>query len=182
MRYLYTWREFDKDVEKIVSWVGRQNFKSVYGVPRGGLIVGVVLSHRLGLPLKLKVEELDQETLVVDDIADSGRTLENLDKVLKFKPVAVTLFFSKDGRRRPDFYIREKKDWVVFPWESEKSSRYDSVFKRRCLPPSPSRSCLSRRNGGAQIRASDQQARRDRAEDVVGFAAFDLQVQDILGL
>lgn len=125
MKYFYTWQEFDKDIEKVIRWASRRNFKSVYGIPRGGLILGVVLSHRLGLPLKLKVEELDQETLVVDDIADSGRTLENLDKVLNFKPVVATLFYYKDVCRKPAFYIREKKDWVVFPWETESSSKYD---------------------------------------------------------
>ena len=157
----YTWAEFDKDIGKIIRWAGGRNFKSVYGIPRGGLVVEVAISHRLGLPLKLKMEELDRDTLIVDDIADSGRTLENLDKsphlsmgystrgkgrscgnpvarswgfqkrcgdkVLNFKPTAATLFFNnKDSRRRPDFYIREKKDWVVFPWETEISSRYDN--------------------------------------------------------
>lgn len=126
-KYFYTWQEFDKDIEEIVCWAGGRNFKSVYGIPRGGLILGVVLSHRLGLPLKLKVEELDEDTLVLDDIADSGRTLENLDKVLNFKPVVAILFYHKDVCRKPDFYIREKKDWVVFPWENEKSSRYDNT-------------------------------------------------------
>lgn len=130
----YTWQEFDKDIEEIVRWAspasGRprareRNFKSVYGIPRGGLMVGVAVSHRLGLPLKLKTEELNQDTLLVDDIADSGRTLENLDKVLNFKPVVAVLFYHKDTRRMPDFYIREKKDWVVFPWETERSSKYD---------------------------------------------------------
>src|SRR3989344_1396800 len=96
-RQRYTWQEFGKDIEEVVRWAGERNFKSIYGVPRGGLILGVVLSHRLGLPLKLKVEELDQETLVVDDIADSGRTLENLEKVLNFRPVVATLFYHKDA-------------------------------------------------------------------------------------
>ena len=122
----YTWAEFDKDIGKIIRWAGGRNFKSVYGIPRGGLVIGVMVSHRLGLPLKLKIEELDQETLIVDDIADSGRTLENLDKVLNFGPVVATLFYHKNTCRMPDFYIREKKDWVVFPWETETSSRYDN--------------------------------------------------------
>lgn len=126
MKYFYTWQEFDEDIDKIVSWADKQNFKSVYGIPRGGLIAGVVLSHRLGLLLKTKIEELDQRTLVVDDIADSGRTLENLDKVLSFKPAVAVLFYHKDTCRMPDFYIREKKDWVVFPWETSQSSRYDN--------------------------------------------------------
>lgn len=127
IRQYYTWADFDKDIEEIVRWAKERNFKSVYGIPRGGLMVGVVLSHRLALPLKLEIEKLDIQTLVVDDIADSGRTLENLDKVLKFKPVVATLFFNRNCSRKADFYIREKKDWVVFPWESIKSSKYDNL-------------------------------------------------------
>lgn len=127
IKQYYTWVDFDKDVEKIIGWARERNFKSVYGIPRGGLIVGVALSHRLDLPLKLKIEELDPETLIADDIADSGRTLESLDKVLKFKPIAVTLFFDEKSRRQPDFWVRKKENWVVFPWEMEKSSRYDNI-------------------------------------------------------
>lgn len=125
MKYFYTWGEFDQDIEKLAAWARTQNFKNIYGIPRAGLMVAVVLSHHLGLPLVLHLEEISQDTLVVDDISDSGETLLRLEKELGWKPRVASLFYHNDTKRRPDFAPREKKEWVVFPWETEESSKYD---------------------------------------------------------
>ena len=71
----YTWQEFDKDCLKIVEWIKSENltFKNVYGPPRGGLPLAVKLSHLLNIPLSL--DTIKQNTLVVDDISDTGNTL-----------------------------------------------------------------------------------------------------------
>lgn len=122
----YTWQEFDRDIEKIAAWAMPKKLKSIYGIPRGGLVIATALSHRLGLPLKLRPEEIDQETLVVDDISDSGETLLEFERSRNMRPVVATLFYHKDTKRMPDFFLREKTDWVVFPWETEASSKYDN--------------------------------------------------------
>lgn len=124
-KQFYTWQEFDKDIEKIAVWARTKNFKNIYGIPRGGLVVAVVLSHHLDLPLVLRIEEISPDTLVVDDISDSGETLLRLEKELGWKSPAAALFYHKDTKRRPDFAPSEKKEWVVFPWETEASSKYD---------------------------------------------------------
>lgn len=82
MKYFYTWQEFDRDIEKIAEWARDKNFKSIYGIPRGGLVVAVVLSHRLDLPINTNAEEIDQKTLITDNISDSGGTLENFEKTI----------------------------------------------------------------------------------------------------
>ena len=128
VKYFYTWEEFDKDVEELSAWARGRNFGGIYGIPRGGLVVAVALSHRLGLPLKLRPEEIDEDTLVVDDISDSGKTLLELEENIKIRPMAATLFFHKDTKRMPDFFLRDKKEWVVFPWETDESSKYDNTF------------------------------------------------------
>ena len=46
---------------------------SVTGIARGGLIPAVMVSHKLDLPY---VDAVGPNTLVIDDIADSGVTLE----------------------------------------------------------------------------------------------------------
>src|SRR3989344_4282931 len=81
----YTWEEFASDVEKIArtieSW--GKKFRYVYGIPRGGLVLAVCLSHRLKiehLTLHPTSEQVDvgfKSILIVDDIADTGKTLEN---------------------------------------------------------------------------------------------------------
>lgn len=129
MKVFYSWQEFAADIVKISAWANGRDFDSVYGIPRGGLIAAVSLSHRLNLPLKLNIKEINEKTLVVDDISDSGKTLEKFEKQLSFKPVVATLFYHKDTSAVPDFYAREKTYWVIFPWETGESSKYDNILK-----------------------------------------------------
>ena len=85
---------------------------SIYGIPRGGLIPAVMLSHKLGLPM---VETIGKNTLVVDDMSDSGVTLSKMpgqwSAVLFHKPH--TSCFT------PNVYskLHEGDEWLVFPWE-----------------------------------------------------------------
>lgn len=103
-------------------------FKNIYGLPRGGLIPAVMLSHRLNIPLVKG--DIGPDTLIVDDICDSGETLDKFVKkhqtlysfpfnlktaVLHYKPH--TSCFT------PTFYSKkwEKDIWLVYPWEREDS-------------------------------------------------------------
>ena len=89
------------------------NIDSVMGLPRGGLIPAVMISHELGLPY---VIHPGKNTLVVDDICDSGVTLKKspgqFTAVLYHKPH--TSIFT------PDIWAREHKghEWLIYPWES----------------------------------------------------------------
>ena len=88
---------------------------SVMGIARGGLIPAVMLSHKLGVPY---TDLIDPNTLVIDDICDSGKTLENApglyNAVLHYKPhtssVVPTLWASEVG-----------DEWIVYPWERSDS-------------------------------------------------------------
>lgn len=103
-----SWEDFDNLCYSLANKIqasGKQ-FKSIYGIPRGGLIVAVKLSHILGIPFK---EDAD---LVVDDICDSGKTLEGIKKH------TATLHFRVGASVKPNFYVEEKKDeWIKYPWE-----------------------------------------------------------------
>tara|TARA_A100000172_G_scaffold78456_1_gene64051 strand:+ start:186 stop:590 length:405 start_codon:yes stop_codon:yes gene_type:complete len=85
---------------------------SIYGIPRGGLIPAVILSHKLGLPM---VDIIGRNTLVVDDMSDSGVTLSKMPgqftAVLFHKPH--TSCFTPNVWSR----LHEGDEWLVFPWE-----------------------------------------------------------------
>ncbi len=129
-KYFYTWQECDADIAKIAEWAKDKNFTGIYGIPRGGLGVAVMLSHFLGLPMKFVPEEIDAATLVVDDISDSGKTLVLLAEKLSHRPVVATLFYHTDTAWMPDFTVRQKLNWVVFPWETVASSKYDNTLEQ----------------------------------------------------
>ena len=56
--------------------------------------------------------------LVVDDICHSGRTFE----MIKYYDAGhhcfyASLFYRKESVVKPDLYLEETEDWIVFPWE-----------------------------------------------------------------
>lgn len=112
----YTWEQFDNDVKQIVGWIKIGGyFDGIYGLPKGGLVLAVKLSYLTGLSLVLNKEEITKDTLVVDDISDTGKTLKEFKEKGCY---IVTLFWHKQAITRPDFALREKKkDWIIFPWE-----------------------------------------------------------------
>ena len=76
--YSYLWPEFEEDIRKIAEWAKGQNFQNVYGIPRGGLIIAVMLSHLLDIPIVLSKKDVTKRSLIVDDIIDKGGTMERL--------------------------------------------------------------------------------------------------------
>lgn len=96
-------------------------FKDIYGLPLGGLVPGVYLAHRLNIPLLLDAEKISQETLIIDDIADTGRTLALFAQQRKF---IVTLFYHRQCWFEPDIWLREKKDaYIIFLWEDAEKEK-----------------------------------------------------------
>src|SRR3989338_122374 len=126
-KVFYTWKQFESDCNKLAGLIKKSSWKfdSLYGIPRGGLVLAVRLSHKLGLPLIMNNANVGKGTLIVDDIADSGDTM--IEFLRKKRYVTATLFYSPSSKYTPTYFCREKTNWVVFPWEEEKTSRYDKT-------------------------------------------------------
>tara|TARA_R100001443_G_scaffold112042_1_gene125304 strand:- start:113 stop:517 length:405 start_codon:yes stop_codon:yes gene_type:complete len=98
------------------------NIDSVMGLPRGGLIPAVLISHELGLPY---VQHPGKNTLVVDDINDTGHTLSKAPgaywAVLHNKPTS---------KFKDCIYAKEVgEQWIVYPWEREDSEAIPDYLK-----------------------------------------------------
>ena len=63
-----SWADFDRALDSAVARLASCSLSGVYGVPRGGLVLAVCLSHRLGIPL---LEQPQAGCLVVDDIYET---------------------------------------------------------------------------------------------------------------
>lgn len=127
----YSWDEFESDCHKLASLIRKsgERFNSLYGIPRGGLILAVRLSHKLKLPVIMHDSNIGNRTLIVDDIADSGDTMiEFLSNKKNY--ATATLFHNPASKHTPTYFCRKKDSWVVFPWEEEKTSRYDKTVKK----------------------------------------------------
>ncbi len=120
-RIYYSWPNFNDAMEVIASRVRAeghlQRIKRIYGISRGGLVMAVKLSHRLGLPLAtLEDVMVYGHTLIVDDISDSGETLK---RVGKLAICTATIHMVPGTVFKPDIWVEEKArdTWIVYPWE-----------------------------------------------------------------
>lgn len=126
--FKYSWSTLHKDCKLIASYVKYSikndglELKNIYGIPRGGLVAAVILSHELGLPIIHRKDYIDIHTLVIDDISDSGETFKKLKKMTGMK-YSASLLVGPNTKFVPKFWAKtqKKKQWVVFPWETNKN-------------------------------------------------------------
>ena len=112
-----TWAYLDVAMEDIASQVKSSDFeiKHIYGMPRGGLIPAVILSHKLDVPLFRPGMVINNTVLVVDDICDTGNTMYNY---WKYGIPFTTIHTKLSASCQPNFYYDiVDKDWIVYPWE-----------------------------------------------------------------
>lgn len=131
-KIFYTWQQFREDCEKIARVVSKEahGFNAVYGIPRGGLFVAAQLSYLLDIPLLLDWKKIDDKTLVVDDIYDTGATIDKLTSK-KVVPYFAVLWYTE--KIKVDLGCRKKipGDWVVYPWDAKKVTigKRDGTFR-----------------------------------------------------
>lgn len=106
----------------------------IVGIPRGGLIPGVMISHYLDKPFltidnfNLNPDEDEyQNILIVDDICDTGDTFHQVSDLIDLLPEFSFRFCCVVNNEASDFLdvsysgisINKSADpcWVVFPWE-----------------------------------------------------------------
>ncbi len=118
-----TWSDFDEAVSDIAEQLSdKDNLVGVYGVPRGGLILAVALSHRLRLPL-LELPQLN--ALWVDDIVDTGRTIFNSPRQVLHATWINNLDSNKKFGQEIICSQSNVEGWVVFPWERLDKAKKD---------------------------------------------------------
>lgn len=140
------WAQFGEYVEELVTRI--QNYEliskltRVVGISRGGLPLGVALSHKLNLPFTpvcirsyhngaqggllcdTPLEVLQKCTghvLLADDLADSGKTsdflMSKISELTNANFTIATLYYKETSVVKPHFYIEQTDRWIVFPWE-----------------------------------------------------------------
>ena len=107
-----------------------KDFKGVYGIPRGGVILAVMLSHKLNLPYVENPFDCEfDDFVVIDDIADTGETLKFYEETFK-KSYIVTVHEHEQSIVKPDYSVIDKGDkWIVYPWETEDSEEIQDYLK-----------------------------------------------------
>lgn len=105
------WSDVDSYIDELSSKIP-EDATGVYGVPRGGLVLAVMLSYKCDISL---LQAPCEGCVVIDDIADTGTTLEHYKEKGYY---ITTMFYHKQSKVVPDFWKHEKQEeWIIFPWE-----------------------------------------------------------------
>ncbi|MDX1296080.1 MAG: phosphoribosyltransferase family protein [Sulfurimonadaceae bacterium] len=141
----YSYDEFKEDTNNLIAAVRGYNPDAVVAVARGGMMLGQLMGYGLDLRnvQSIHVEAYDgeqqrekvdifgqcdfdgvQRVLIVDDIVDSGMTLQTLLERLKAEHPAVTfksasIFYKPTATVQPDFTVKEATEWINFFWEAD---------------------------------------------------------------
>lgn len=134
------------EIEKMLVLLSRKIRRTfvpdvVVGVARGGLIPAVRLCHLLGdrefrvihmrhyrgkrrmrtPELISDIKPLKGKVLLVDDVADTGRSLrfvlDHVRKRCNGEVRVATLACKPRSDPKPDYFAFETEEWVIFPWE-----------------------------------------------------------------
>lgn len=127
----FSWDTIECAVDNLIEHIteAKKKYMCIYGIPRGGLIPAVMLSHKLNIPVVQKVQDMHPTmTLVVDDINDSGQTLHNLTQdcqhlLIEKKTFDTAVLTSKQSSKfKPTFFgleLMKQDPWIIFPWEGK---------------------------------------------------------------
>jgi len=123
-----TYSEYGELLDEFADMLSKDEFAGVCGIIRGGLPIAVHLSHFLNIDL---INENDLildgnnyrnagSILLVDDIVDTGKVMREIIVQCAGLPLKTAALYCKPHTTyKPDYYVRETVDWIVFPWERD---------------------------------------------------------------
>lgn len=75
----------------------------------------------------VSVETKGKRILIVDEVADTGKSLKMVKKHIiqegAVEAKTVTVYYKPWSIVKPDYFAKETSDWIVFPWEIKETLR-----------------------------------------------------------
>lgn len=135
---------FVADIQTLCAKVGRGH-DAILAITRGGLTpahflaealdirriyaigsIGYEDANKMGAPRIFNIPGIEavSDVLIVDDIVDSGETMQTVVGTLRREYPAVSfrtaaLFQKRDGVFQADFFVREATCWIDFFWSED---------------------------------------------------------------
>ena len=130
-----SWEDFNHYMNDILSQIekSKKKYKSIYSIPRGGLIPGVWLSHHLDIPMIFSRNQIHENILIVDDILDSGNTMSEFMRDLKIIPDIAVIVLNTTSKIIPTYhsFLNARNEYIYFSWESIDIEDNVSIVKPR---------------------------------------------------
>lgn len=142
-RYV-SWEEIKQLVSRIAKTIEKDQYDLLLAIAVGGLVPTALFSKELGMKNVTSISARSYEgqeqkslylsnfpegkylenasVLIIDDIVDSGKTVEHLINLLltsyKVKSVDVaSIFVNEKSSIQPKYFGEVTNQWIVFPWE-----------------------------------------------------------------
>ncbi len=152
---ILTWENIETLSNQLVSLIkdSEEKFTDIIALARGGLFPATLLAYGLGIrnfhTLAVASYEQDKQgdlsikgglpqlsgdnILIVDDLADTGKTLSYIKGLYPDAKVAC-LLTKPQGKGLVDFVVQEYAQdiWVDFPWEKNEQAGLSYVSKSIC--------------------------------------------------
>jgi hypothetical protein len=126
-----TWDDINHLVDKLAIEINSYPTQPTYvtGLARGGLIPAVMLSHKMELeyiPNEYISKYKPTDLLIVDDIADSGHTLNSY---ISYN--TAVLHYKLQSEHIPTYYAEIVPDdvWINYPWEKDDAQHIQDYLK-----------------------------------------------------
>ena len=147
-----TWNQIYDMLLDIANKIQGDGYKPdvIIGIARGGLVTARILSDLLETP-ELAIIQIEyyvsiaqprqepilkqglstpltgKKTLLVDDISDTGKSLQLAKNHLQQQGAkeikTATLYAKPQTITKPDYYEKQTSHWIVFPWDAKETVR-----------------------------------------------------------
>lgn len=149
----YSYDMCKNDAQLLVNICRDFNPKAILAVARGGLTLSHLIASALNIrdlfvinslfydndkqlstPNIFNIPNLSsiKKVLIIDDIVDSGITINEILKILKEKYPKIefkiaTIFYKKTAIIKPDFFVRYTENWIDFFWEVDLINKKEKI-------------------------------------------------------
>ena len=117
-----SWRKLERLINELALYIKKKKYKfdCIYGLPRNGLVIAVMLSYKLNIPVVTSLADKRWfDILVVDDIEETSNTIR------KFKCYHLShkiyVLFCKTQKPLCDKFIEKVSihKWIHMPFENK---------------------------------------------------------------
>lgn len=114
------WDEYITLINDLSYNISKDRYLNLAGIPRGGILVAILLSHKLNLPY-IDISKATKDTLIIDDISDSGQTILDTIKKYNLESDFAVLHLRYNSKYKPKYFasIILNNDWIIYPYEEE---------------------------------------------------------------
>lgn len=149
---LLSWEDLYNETLKLYERIKKSGYNPdiIIGIARGGWVIARILSdlmlnpnilsiritfyekvgRRGKKPILLQDVNVDMsglKVLIVDDVVDTGETMSLAVKVISSKKtgeIRTAVLHKKPWSKfKPDYYVREVKSWIIYPYEYKETMR-----------------------------------------------------------